>query len=480
MSGESVRHPVHGVGRVLSWRRGGRLAVVRFESRALAFEVPASELDGVTEGDADAPRVAAVHDVDLATQTLEAMRLGVVPEAELTPYTVGRDIELALVDRDLEAAERAGAVRAFLADYGVGKTHLLEMTQRRALDRGFLTATAVLGPNEAAPSHPKRVYRRLMHGLRYPDREGEVAGLGPLLERAAESPEALRMLGVDPRLSTHNLRRALSDGLHLYLSPGVAYTRTLRESPDPRIEGLLVDWLEGHPTLSNQVIDRQLARLPGAHPKIYCLLDYRPWARIYGYLLSGIAAVARAVGYRGLVVLLDEAEFYSLLSKENRTFASNLFKAWSWAAVGGDEAPFDAEDLIQGGYGVQRDLPGRYGEGAGLYVVYAMTPGKDGVDALAGAVPAEQMHTLTPLGDPEYRELAQRVAAFYASARPDAPVDPRLVGALGKVVSGLVESGYVANPRQAMKFVVEFLDVVRHHPDKVAGVVRTLQLQTAF
>ncbi len=480
MAGERVRHPVHGGGSVLSWRRGGRFAVVRFDGRALPLEVPSAELDEHEAPLDPAQRITASQGRDVAAQTLEAMRLGVVADAELTPYTVGRDAELAQIEADLDATGERGAVRAFLADYGVGKTHLLELTQRRALQRGFLATTAVLGRDEVAPSHPKRVYRRLMHGLRYPDRPAdEAAGLGPLLERAAASPEALSLLGLDAAVSG-DLADKLAGGLHLYLSTAVSYTRGLAGTGRDRDRDLLIDWIEGHPTLSNSLIFRRLAKLRGPRSRIYSLQDFRPWARIYGYLLSGIAALARAVGYQGLVVLLDEAEFFSLLSKQNRDFARNLFKAWSWAAVGGDEAPFAADEVLTGGQGVQRTLPGRYGDGAGLYVVYAMTPSGDGVDALAGAVPSEQMHTLTSLGDADYRELASRVCAYYASAHPDAAIDARLVGALGKVVSGLVETRYLANPRQAMKFLVEFLDIARHHPTKVGTVVRSIQLQTAL
>ena len=51
------------------------------------------------------------------------------------------------------------------------------------------------------------------------------------------------------------------------------------------------------------------------------------------------------------------------------------------------------------------------------------------------------------------------------------------MGPLGKVVNGLVGGGYVSNPRQTMKFLVGFLDVVRARPDQVGQMVRSLQHQ---
>lgn len=550
-----VLHSRHGAGTVESWRRGGRVAVVRFDSLPLPIEVAASELlagSAAAPGqrattpatipphdsqavpaepslskvmpsspperlESEAPASAASaqalaslvgsHERRHAALTLEAMRLGVVPDADLSAYTVGRDQEISIVARDLEnVATGAGGVRAFIGDYGVGKTHLLELIQQQALAQGYLAALVMLNQEETSPSHPKRVYRALLRNLRYPDRPFEEgAGLGPLLEKAARTQRASTELGIadgEPKNTLSEIEAALQHGYHLYLSPAVAYARTLRgldrregkrrklsladEAYAAECLDLLEDWIEGHPTISNQVIDAQLTRVAGRHPKIYSLLDYRPWARIYGYLLSGISALARAVGYRGLVLLLDEAEFYSLLSRDNRAFADHLFKSWTFAAAGGadagapDELPFDASDIEIGGYGIQQRLPGRYGEASGLYVVFAMTPSPDGLAALGGAIPSDRVSTLTPLSHADYMALAARICDFYASAYSDWGLPGKLVEPLGKVLSGLIQAGHVSNPRHAMKFLVEFLDVVRFQPAKVGTVVRGLQSQLTW
>lgn len=527
--GARVRHETLGDGTVEALRRGGRVAVVRFDGGALAHELavtalaaasasrsggsdPSDESDGSDRGERDrsggrdqrerqggAAPLGRVQGAAL----VEAMRLGVVPLTDLDAYTVGRDGELAVVDADLaEVAARGGAVRAFLGDYGVGKTHLLELLQQRALGRGFLSALVMLDPSETPPSQPKRVYRALMRALRYPDRPFEEgAGLRPLLEKAARSPEALALLGLDPPAPGATPEERLAAGFHLYLSPAVAYLRTLQgldaprrrrraalEAADPeRSVELLLDWLEGHPTISNQDIDAQLARLAGRLPKIYSLLDFRPWSRIYGYLLSGLAALARAVGYAGLVVTLDEAEFYALLSKENRLFASHLFKSWTFAAAGGAAGPeltgplpFDASEIEIGGYGIQQRLPGRYGAAPGLCVVFAMTPSPDGVSALEGAVPTDRVHALAPLEHDHYMALASKVCDVYAAAHPGWALPPTIVQPLGKVLSGLIGAGFVASPRHAMKFLIEFLDVVRHEPASVGALVRGLQAQLTW
>lgn len=424
-----------------------------------------------------------------AALTLEAMRLGVVPHAALDTYTVGREAELALVDDDLGRARvDGGALRAFLGGYGTGKTHLLELIGQHALRQNFLVAHVVLDPEETAPSHPKRVYRELVRSLEYPDGSRGGRSLLKLFERAMTSEAALDGFLVDDNARA---RGALDDGAHLYLTPALRYFRTLTGdgkraaelSVDARDYGvtLLFDWLEGHPTISNTEIDDVLRRMVGRQGRIYSMKDYRPWARIYGYLLSGVSALARRVGYSGLVVLVDEAEFYSLLSSENRDYARVLFKALAWASLGADAnlLPFDREELDLGGMGILQDLPPQYcgagDEPPGLYTVFAMTPNTEGLKALGEAVPADAMSELGSLELDDYRELVTRVFDHYRRARPATDIDERIVGALGKVVSGLLGSGYVENPRQAMKFIVEFLDLATFRPQDMKQVVGDLR-----
>lgn len=435
-------------------------------------------------------------DTAQASLTLEAMRLGVVPSADLFAYTVGRARELDLIDRDLaQAAERGGAVRAFLGDYGTGKTHLLELIQNRALREGFLVARVTVDSRETTPSHPKRIYRGLVRSLRYPEQTREEAlGLRPLLLKGSQSQQVSERFCLE-RKRRGSIGERLEEGAHLYLTPALQYFRTLshlkgdkKPRPEPIVAAALdlaTDWIEGHPTISNQVIDTILARALGRRDKIYSLLDFRPWARIYGYLLNGLSTLARQVGYKGLVLLVDEAEFYSMLSAENREFAEGVFKALTYAAVGGrhtdkEPLPFDKADLDRGGYGIQQSLPTVYDQRAGLYTVFAMTPNPDGMAALHSAVPMSRTHELSPLGREDYVELASKVCDFYASSRPDWALPEALVTPLGKVISGLIGSGLVENPRQAVKFIIDFIDIVRYRPERIGQVIKNLQNRLTF
>jgi len=499
---KKVFHPVHGSGEVVTYRRGGRVAIVDFESRPMPTHVPVREFT-IREVDEDedadrsgvddllelGPRFEGDRDETESSRVLEAMRLGVVPASSTDVYTVGRDVEVGQIQADLGCAERGeGAVRAFLGDYGTGKTHLLQLAESRALEENFLTARVVLDPRGTPPSHPKRVYRDLVHSLQYPDRRhDEDTGLQPLFDQAVADDRVCEQF--DVRRGKGDRDERLAEGMHLYLSPALSYYRELAaDDVDRRIDEvddleryledartLLFDWIEGHPTVSNADLNDHLSHVEGAYPWLYSLMDYRPWARIYGYLLSGLSTLARAVGYAGLAVFVDEAERFSLLSAENREYARYVFKALAFAAVGDEGVPFDRTQLDElGGWGIQKELPPRYGEATGMYAVFAMTPHETGIESLHEAVPRGKVSELRPFDDRDYAELAAKVCDFYASAYPDWEMTERTVTRCTSLVEDCRNRGHIANPRDAMKFLVDFLDIARRRPDVVGDVVRQL------
>lgn len=405
------------------------------------------------------------------------MRLGVVPELGVRAYTVGQPGVVSALE-GLVGQTSDQSVVALLGDYGAGKTHWLEIASAMALEAGFVCARVVLSPEETSPSHPQRVYRALMAQLRYPDTSRDDHGLKPLLDAAVASPEALAAFCVD---QARDVRRHLDRGAHLYLTPALAYWRHLDKHPQARAR--LLNWLEGQPTGIGSDLGAELREACGGRGHLYALKDYRPWARIYAYLLDGISAMARAVGYKGLVVLVDEAEFYALLAEDHRAHALNLFQSLAWAASGTRGLavlPFVEDDVGHGGAGVQRELEPLFSNGSGLRVVFAMTPDPEGVGALGASLPEEARVEIPPLGQDDYTALAGRVCDFYRAAYPDALIPAGVTGPLGKVLQGLLRTGQVENPRQAMKFVIEFLDTVRYHPSEVVAVIDGIRTSSYF
>jgi hypothetical protein len=176
----TVIHPQLGPGKLLKTYMGGFEFEVLFES-GRRFRLPAREFeaDSVTAwqsratptGNGVAPR-AAVLEIDQfrARQTLEALRLGIVPVQDVETLTIGLEAERVSLDRALaRSMERGGDALAVIGDYGFGKSHFVELAARRALRENCLAAVASLDLVEAPPSKANEIYKALVRGIRYPD-----------------------------------------------------------------------------------------------------------------------------------------------------------------------------------------------------------------------------------------------------------------------------------------------------------------------
>ena len=176
--------------------------------------------------------------------TIEAMRLGVVPATDLESLTVGRDVELDIIRQDLNICKSVGARRAFLGDYGLGKSHLLELIEQIALKQNFLVSKVTLDHADLSPSQPKRIYHAILRNLIYPDLPGQIDGIQPLLDKAAANEEVLKKFLVvadKKQPPMRSVREQLEHGLHLYLSSAIAYTRALNDEKSLKIPERLGD-----------------------------------------------------------------------------------------------------------------------------------------------------------------------------------------------------------------------------------------------
>lgn len=480
--GQEIAHPFYGKGTVIRHVRGGRYLMVSFGS-GVPYQIRPEELappEPVTrmariEPPAPAPRAvepekparpvvvpARPRDVpqtdSQAMKVLEALRVGVVPSQWIESYTVARELELALVDGDLAEAQQQGSARVFLGDYGTGKTHLLESIEQRALAANFLTARLILDDDEVSPAHPKRVYRSLVNHLRYPDQPWG-RGLRPLFDRLLEGPKK-SMPELNPDKPDY----------HRYLSPTLLYYRELKDDP---LSEALMDWVEGHPSESNLELEPELRRVSGLRGlRLYALMDYRPWAHLYAYMVGGLAVWARRAGYAGLTVLFDEAEFYALLSAAGRDFADLVFGYYASAAMGTERVRFDLETAKRGGHAIHRSFPPRYAPVQPLYCVFAMTEDPAGVGALSRLLPGDRLNRIRSLGLEDYQELCRRLVEIYRLAYPDFTVGAEVQRPLGQVVYLGVDRGVFENPRQVLKFILEMLDISRLCRDRIPDYVK--------
>lgn len=483
--GDWVVHNRRGPGTVHRIIAGGRQLLVRFDGEEVLSSVARKEVvklggDGrpVPLEPLPAEAVQVVRrpvdplvkagSAEIAWILVEAMRCGVVPSGSVNLYTIGRERETQIVEQDLDDCQTGGAVRVFLGDYGSGKTHMLECVQEQALERGFIVAKAVLDGAEGSPAQPRRVYRALVRNLVYPDvKPHNQIGLRHLLHVAAKT--------VDGAWTTPR-----GEFYHAYLTPAINHYKALLASPDQIRAGelteQLLDWLEGHPTISNIELNSILHSFTGLRSnRLYALQDHRTLAHLFAYLLGGLSCLAKACGYAGLVILLDEAELYGVLSSQARDFANLLFGYYCAAALGAEQVGFDVAKALRGGHAVHRRFPPVFHYPQGLYCAFAMTEDPQGLRCLQAIVDDSHFSELTPLTVGDYQETCKRVMSLYCQAYPEFTHGRDVEEPMGILVHQAIKRGKLPTPRQVLKLVVELLDYARLCNKGIADYVREMK-----
>ena len=469
--GDRVRHRQRGEGLVLGMSPGGKAKVRLDGDPGLPWTLPLVELQPIAPPPPEPaapsprpvrrpqgpsisgleipqlPRVApAANSLERAElrQTIEAMRLGVVPAEYVRDYTVGREDTLEAVEDILELQ---GGMRVMWGDYGSGKTHMLDITERIALERGYMTSRIVLDPHEVPPSHPRRLYSAIVDHLRYPDNQGR--GLEPLFQKLVGSPEHARPEG-------HFASRFFSP--YLFAA----------EQNDPEF----LDWMRDYVDGCNMDVsdgNRQLAKLGWTGQRLLTLSDYRTYGRMYMHLLGTVAAWAQDAGYQGLFLLFDEVEFVDSLSQQELGYAMEVLKHYAAVTVPKTDLEYDPADLYRGGHRVHRELRLFYRASQPLTVMFALTPLPDIEEAFQGLLRSELYNmNLQPLRSEHMGELMERVLRLYLRAYPDAGIRQEdLPGVLQGVQDAAMDRG--SSPRVLVRTLASQLDACRWKVKRAAA-----------
>jgi hypothetical protein len=397
MIGETVEHPQYGRGQVVAQYRNGAEWLVRFEN-GLRFRRPRQEFNG--QQPEEKPLIAAAPSYVPtpmppsqwdARQLIEVLRVGVAPAQHIRELTIGLEKERASLNEGLvQAHSGGGSVRAIIGEYGYGKSHIVELTAREALDRRFLVAATSLDLLELPPHRAFDIYGSLMRNLRYPD--SDERGLGPLLEEIASVPR---------------LRETVRDLAPVEDDPLTVAATALSKITSSRQRTSWENWLMGgrRVTLMNRATPRGIR-----FPSIYRVGNN---ARQIAYLLSGVSVLARLAGYSGLCILIDEAESYSLLNAYQRPKASLFFSGVIHAALGEDGSQVNGADLPQHRF---RDYPLSYGERQSLFFLFTVTR-SDNRMPLEDWLGEDQILELDPHHSPqEIGQFLEGVMNYHAHA----------------------------------------------------------------
>ncbi|NLM28991.1 MAG: DUF2791 family P-loop domain-containing protein [Methanomicrobiales archaeon] len=379
------------------------------------------------------PRTEARHE---ARVIIEALRQGGVPREKIERFTAGRDGELEKIREWLGSED--GCLRID-GDYGVGKSHLLELIASHALHDGWAVARIEIDPNETPFHKPKRLYQSVVQSLEY--RSGDqiltFTDLMTFVVRTARDMSPVEA--------------------HLYFGMFIGHWGAEPDNED------LWDWIKGG-SISKR---SYLLRLP----------DFQLAANICCNLLSGLGWIAKNIlGLRGLLILIDEAEsidksFYTnyqhrmaLNTLKGLIFTANSEKSLIKEAAAGERAIEHVKGrgyfgrysgLRYPGYRMYQ-LPYIWKKETGMKIVFAFVP--EFFESLAHdraaylAISRMPSLNIEPLSHTEHAHLFRQIVDIYREAYYFEPQ---------RIAFELLPK---EKTRVFVKAVVEALDLMRFHP----------------
>ncbi len=448
----AVVHPQLGAGRLLRTYMGGFEWEVQFAS-GRRFRLPAREFEDSSTAawqqhapslvPPAAPRAATLEiDQFRARQTLEALRLGVVPVRDVETLTIGLEAERVSLERALaRSRERGGDVQAVIGDYGFGKSHFVELAARRALRENFIVAAASLDLVEAPPAKAFEIYRALVRSIRYPDEDGSERGLRPLVRRALEHPGVVAAFVERSPVPLH--------------CPISAALRALQDCADQGAYDDIMAWLAGQikPT-------PDLRRCLKRPPSLYAAGEV---GRLYSYLLSGLSVLATLCGYSGLAILIDESEHYSLLRATQRGRADAFFKALIYGALGSGSRvdPTAIPEHVRVSY------PTTFATNPHLFFLFALTESENRMPVDAWLAPAQIVRLDDRFIERDIAAFGSTLLQYHGLAYGYTP-DVERFGALLTTAPALLSAllgQHRVNLREVIRLSVTLYDLLYLHRD---------------
>ena len=408
----------------------------------------------------------------LAESVIESLRRGVPPRRGASLYATGTDFVEKVRDRHLSKEISAGKIRFVGGSWGAGKTHFFRLLREHAFEQNLLVSTVELSSQQTPFNKFERVFFEILRNIASPTmyRTGDLSAALPFgevlrevlddwTEKYGSKHAAIEALASDVMEQTDidiDFRRIVVEYWKTFEDDG--RTADVVEN----IRGTLLQWFEGEGQAT------ALRRDYGVQKMVK-----KENARIF---LASLGKFVRWLGFRGLLVLLDESEMsHSTMSKSNLKQAHN-----------------NLLHLINEAESVE-----------GLILLYAAVPeffddpkfGIKTYGALAqriGALEAKQPKSLDKVWNIDYLPqepdafavAAGKIRAIYEVAYADEVDSLPSQAELGRHIQGVIaehpEFSHVSSWRVAIKATVEALDLalegdelptpVQHHKSIVSSL----------
>ena len=357
--GVQVEHAEYGIGKVLAIL--GSVATVDFFGEELDVEV-GDLMPRAPTGPYTLPPVRPAATDAAFRKSFEAVNLGVVPADpdQLVKLTIGGEEVSADMGALLAASSGNGVCRIFTGYYGSGKSHHLRLVKAVALRDGWVTASVELDPKAADPAKPSTVYQGLIGGLEFPMRADGTKSedFFDLIKEIRDNWTTIRDLPY--------FRRSpwFSKGLEALL-----YLTHRRDDPS---YVAAVSWLAGQ--INHISTIRSISWRAGNKVSIANMPRQKDTGLVYAYQLVVLHEVLKALGYKGLALVIDEAEHVRSYSFNRYIRANNFFDIIARCA----HRP--RSDLKAPNSDYDFDLPPFWQEGSHFALFVGLTDGEDTFD----------------------------------------------------------------------------------------------------
>lgn len=254
---------------------------------------------------------------------LSSVAAGVVPRSGAPYIAIGRQDEISALLSDLENInEGGGALRFLIGRYGSGKSFLIQLIRGYALDRGFVTADADLSPERrlyGTGGSGAATYKELIKNLATkasPD-GGALSKIvirwingirSKIAEVGVTSEEEFSRLVTGRIYSELRELEEFVGGFDFAKVVIEYYNATLEDNEDKK--SACLRWLRGEFTTKTEA--RNTLGF-----SVSCIIDDDNW---YDFIKLW-ASLVRKMGYRGLVIFIDECvNLYKIshrVSREN-------------------------------------------------------------------------------------------------------------------------------------------------------------------
>ncbi len=260
-----------------------------------------------------------------AFRVIESLRNGLPPtHIETRHLAVGFE----RISKDLknlfhDVAVDGGRAMVIKGAYGQGKTFCLKLLEEMALEANFVVLRTEIDATENRLNKPHHIYHDLIAHLRLPGVNGN----------------QLRTLALKARARVEEATASISDA---YRKAWAAVEILARDTGCPPLA-----WLVSDPHVADKPeLLGLLSCDPGCHiptarsmhrirggPRDWPVFNAGTQGDFASYLLSGIGRLAKTIGYKGLIIIMDEMEKWQDLNWKEQSQAGNLLGGLIWGAT---------------------------------------------------------------------------------------------------------------------------------------------------